>query len=321
MNRVSNLKSLLNKAIENVASNLARFTRNPGRDFSRKSKLSFIATVRLILSLGGGTLSSELLDYFKYDSGVVTSSAFVQQRGKILPDAFESLFREFTGFLLVKKLGNYRLLAVDGSDINIPQNPADKAAFFKRKADSKGCNLLHLNALYDLISGLYVDYNVQPKRESDENRALVDMIDKSNVKGRVIVIGDRGYESYNNIAHVAGKGWKFLFRVKLGGNGILRTLALPNGACDVDVNLRFTRSYKRAKSNPGLKHISNNMVFDYIMPDSDDEYGVSFRAVRFQLPNGDFEAVVTNLNRDEFPPPRLMELYHMRWGLKRRSAT
>ena len=120
MNHASKLKSLLNKAVESVASNLVRFTRNPGRDFSRKSKLSFIVTVRLILSLGGGTLSSELLDYFKYDPGVVTSSAFVQQRGKILPAAFERIFHEFTNCLPVKKFDNYRLLAIDGSDVNLP---------------------------------------------------------------------------------------------------------------------------------------------------------------------------------------------------------
>ncbi|MDR0343782.1 MAG: transposase [Nocardiopsaceae bacterium] len=36
----------------------------------------------------------------------------------------------------------------------------------------------------------------------------------------VIVIADRGLESYNNFAHIEKKGWNYLIRVKdLGSSG------------------------------------------------------------------------------------------------------
>lgn len=316
MNYISEITSRLDTVIESVSANISKFVRNPEKDFTRKNKLPFTEMIRLILSLGGGTLNSELLDYYKYNPNVATASAFVQQRAKILPEAFNFLFRSFTDSLDVKLYGNYRLFAVDGSDANLSQNPDDYATFIKREKDTKGCNLLHLNALYDLISKLYVDFNTQPKREADENRAFVEMVDKSTIKEQVILTADRGYESYNNLAHIAQKGWKFLIRVKLGGKGILSSLKIPDDAFDIDINLQFTRNRDKAKSNHLLKLLANNTVFDYLLPDSDDVYTLSFRAVRFQLPNGEYEAVLTNLNRDEFRPGQLMELYHMRWGIE-----
>jgi len=73
-----------------------------------------------LISMGGNTLSKELMDYQGYDPDVATSSAFVQQRGKILPLAFEFLLQQFTSFCAnIKYCNGYRLLAVDGSSLNI----------------------------------------------------------------------------------------------------------------------------------------------------------------------------------------------------------
>ena len=40
------------------------------------------------------------------------------------------------------------------------------------------------------------------------------MVDRSEITGDVILIADRGYESYNNMAHIQEKGWKYLIRIK-----------------------------------------------------------------------------------------------------------
>lgn len=54
---------------------------------------------------------------------------------------------------------------------------------------------MHLNALYDLKTRLYMDAVVQKRREANENAALVQMVDRSNIAGPAIVIADRGYEA------------------------------------------------------------------------------------------------------------------------------
>lgn len=40
------------------------------------------------------------------------------------------------------------------------------------------------------------------------------MIDRSSIP-KALIIADRGYESYNNIAHIQEKGWNYLIRIKM----------------------------------------------------------------------------------------------------------
>jgi len=148
--------------------------------------------------MGGNSIYKELLEYFKYDVETATSSAFVQQRGKILPSALEYLFKAFTNsFDNYKTFNGYRLLAADGSKLNIAHNPRDADTYIKCQDNVKGFNVIHLNALFDLCNKVYTDACIQPIRKLNENGALTDMVDKSPVYGDVIVIADRGYESYN----------------------------------------------------------------------------------------------------------------------------
>ena len=53
------------------------------------------------------------------------------------------------------------------------------------------------------------------------------MVDRSELAGPVILIADRGYEAYNNMAHIEQKGWNYLIRVK-EKQGILSGLQLPD---------------------------------------------------------------------------------------------
>ena len=71
------------------------FTANPGHDFTRQEqgKLSFYNTMRLILSMGKGNLSDELVGYFDMDvDSIPSASALVQRRQQTLPSAFQYLF-------------------------------------------------------------------------------------------------------------------------------------------------------------------------------------------------------------------------------------
>lgn len=54
------------------------------------------------------------------------------------------------------------------------------------------------------------------------------MVDRSAIES-ALLLADRGYESYNNLAHIQEKGWNFLIRIKDGtaGIGILALLCQP----------------------------------------------------------------------------------------------
>lgn len=147
----------------------APYVRNPEKDFTRKKKLPFETVMQLLISLGGNSLYKELLESQGYDVNTATTSAFVGQRNKILTSAVEFLFHEFTeSYTDIKDYRGYRLLAIDGSDLHIATDSADTDTYFQSQPNTKGYNLLHLNATYDLCNRLYVDAIVQPRRLCNE---------------------------------------------------------------------------------------------------------------------------------------------------------
>jgi Transposase DDE domain len=315
------VKGKLTGIISKMAAEPKLFVKNPNVDFTRKRKLSFETVMNLILSMGGNSLTSELMEYFNYNVDMASSSAFIQQRNKLLPFAFEFLFNEFThSFQDLKTYEGYRLLAVDGSDLNICHNPNDVDTYFQSIPNSKGFNQVHLNAVYDLCNKLYVDVCIQPGRKENEFRALTDMIDRSNISGDVIVIADRGYESYNVFAHIEQKGWKYAIRVKdKMSTGILSALNLPDeDEFDVNINIILTRKQtKVTKSNPELyKFLPKSSTFDYLDLHINMFYPITFRVVRFKISEDAHETIITNLNSEKFPPEKIKELYHLRWGIE-----
>ena len=313
------LKRKLLDTICQMREELSKYTTDPKRNFTRNRKLPFETLCRTILSMSGQSLNVELQRQFHYDPTAATTSAFVQQRGKLLPAAFEEILRRFTyQNRPIRRWNGYTLLAVDGSHVQIPSNIHDEATYFNSTKDGRGYNLLHLNALYDLESQLYLDAVIQDGREEHESRALVELVDRSELTEPVILIADRGYEAYNNMAHIEQKGWKYLIRVK-DKQGILSGLRLPD-ALEFDAVFSYSLSKRltnRIRREPKkYRWIPSTVHCDYIKDASDALYPISFRVVRFAVKEGLYETVITNLPADRFPPPLLRELYHKRWGIE-----
>lgn len=152
------IKETLTSLIMEMSMSPALFVKDPGKDFTRKRKLPFETMMQLLLSMGGNSIYKELLEAQGYDVNTATAAAFVQQRDKILPFAFEFLLHEFTqSFSDIKKYKGFRLLAIDGSDLHIAADPENPDTHFQNHPDEKGFSLLHLNAMYDLCNRLYVD--------------------------------------------------------------------------------------------------------------------------------------------------------------------
>lgn len=332
MNRNSQeVKDLLIGIINKQKQDLTGLVCNPNVDFSRNRKIPYENMILSLLTMEGTTLTNELLRQFGCSATTATSSAFVQQRKKILPIALESLFHDFAAQTFREDNYNgYKLLAVDGSDIQIPTNLNDEHSLFITKEGVKPYNLLHLNALYNLLTHTYEDAIVFKRKEAFENKALTEMVDRSTIKGKVIVIMDRGYEAYNNMAHIQEKGWFYLIRVKDFGQhktGILHGLDLPDTAeFDEYIDLNLTRKQtnemkKLFQKKNEYRKIAHNKTFDYLSSKSKKSdatvlYHLPFRIVRFPISDNSYEVVVTNLDATEFPPDSLKKLYGMRWGIE-----
>ena len=316
------IKNTLHSVIRDVAKHSENFCRCPEKDFTRNRKLPLEKVLTLLVKMGGHSLRDEMLDCIDFEEMPATVSALVQQRNKLLPEALEYLFREFTNRCHnPKTYKGYRLLAVDGSDLQFTANPNDPLSYFPGANGQKPYSFLHLNALYDLSSNLYLDAVVQKRRAANENAALVSMVDRSGIGESVIITADRGYESYNTLEHIVQKGWKYLIRLR-ESKGIISSLSLPKGDFDMPVQLFLTRKQTKKlkelqKEFPGMyRFLPINVNFDYLPWGTDGFYPFSFRIVRFKISEDSTETLITNLDRNSFPVEELKHLYHLRWGIE-----
>lgn len=303
------------------------FSVRPGKDNTRNRKFPFQRMLSAILAFRGGTLNREIMDFFGLDPSIGTSSAFIQQRAKITPEAFEYLFQHFSNKVDENKLYHgLRLLAVDGSDLQIAANPNDPDSFYPGKDGHKSYNLIHINAMYDLVQHIYVDAILQKSRCTDESGALTDMVDRSDIEN-ALLLADRGYESYNNLAHIQEKGWSFLIRIKDGIAGITSGLILPElDEFDIPFHLKLTRKQTNSvklllKDKNHYKYLPTNVRFDFLPQKSRKHdpvvfFDLHFRIVRFPISDTLCETIITNLDAELYPLPEIKRLYAMRWGIE-----
>ena len=323
------LRRNLFDSIDQILLSKASYVKNP-TDHSRTRKLSFKTIINSILQMSGGSINNELLSFFNCSDTTPTAAAFVQQRSKILPTAFEDIFKSFTNSSNPNATyKSYRVLAIDGSDLHVPTNPKDKDSYFPRINDQRPYNLLHLNALYDVCGKIYVDTIIQKSRNSNENQALIDMVDRNTGTMDTLIIADRGYESYNALAHIQEKGWKFLFRVKdaTSSGGIANGLDLPqDNEYDIFINLhlsagRTKNHWELYKNKNTYKRISHPENFDFFINPAGERdvlmfYHLPFRILKIKLGEDTYETILTNLPAETFSFSEIKKLYSMRWGIE-----
>lgn len=323
--KVKNINNALKIAIKAVTDNKEQYVKHPKIDFSRNRKLSMEQTMIEILSMGGESLPKEMLKFSDINNTELTASAFVQQRSKILPSAFKALFYKFNENCNDKKLyKGYKLLAVDGSEIDCYRNP-ESPNHMKTKQSEKGFNKVHLNALYDVLNKTYVDVHLQPRPEADEQGALVKMLKSHEFSKKTLIISDRGYEGYNALMHLCRtKNVDFMCRTRHGAGAYRCMAQLPMTEFDIDVTFEVTttqtnedkknnRIFLQTGSKKGKKNSSKTSITRW---DFESPCRFRFRVVRFKLDTGEYETIITSLSRKEFPVSEIKQLYHLRWGIE-----
>ena len=321
------VKKLLLSEIKSVADRFNEFCAISDKHFTRNRKLPFETVMKTIIGMESKSLTNELINVFDVNPDLPSASAFVQQRSKIKPEAFKSVFDGFTSKIAKNFSKEFRILAVDGSDIQIATNPKELSSYHPGVNGKKPYNLLHLNALYDLENHIYTDAVIQGSMDTNEHSALQEMVDASDIS-KALVIADRGYESYNNMAHIQEKGWCFLIRIKDGINGIKNGLELPNSdEFDIDISLKLSRKQTKEmkelyiKEKNHYKFIPHSTPFDYLDPkvrkyEPIQFYELHFRIVRFKISEDSYETILTNLSSAEYKPGKLKALYAARWGIE-----
>jgi len=313
-----NLDSAIQEVVSDFKENYHISNHNP--DFSRKRVLTMETVINLLLSMQGGSLKKEL-----YDAGIsVSASEFVQQRNKIPWTVMEEVFESFNSKCKdTKTYKGYRVLAIDGTTINMARNPKSDS-FVINNSTPKGYNQLHVNPLYDVLNKTYQHCVIQPQPQQDEVGALLFMMKWYDFKEKTLIVADRGYESYNVFAHIQNTpNTDFLIRVKQDRTAMREIGKLPMTKLDTDVSFTITTTQTKEDKENGYILLQTRKKEDRIYSsktragrwDFPSPYPMKIRVVRFKLDTGEYETLATSLPRS-ITLAEIKELYHARWGIE-----
>ena len=298
------------------------FVVHPHKDFTRNRICTMPNVILNLITSENHTLNRELFSYYhSLKSKVPTRSAFIQARAKLKPEAFHYLLDKFNkSFPFTKTLRGLHLISCDGTDSNIPALEEDPDSFISFNSGKGGYYQNHLVACYDLLEKRYTDAILQPRKLMKESQACCQLVDRNPLPGKCLFIMDRGFFSFNLLAHVLEKNQFFLLRVKeLSSNeSPYKFLDLPlRDEFDIPIRFIVTRRASLFRKDPSLyKYMRADRSFDFIDPyDIRSQYPLEFRLIKLVLSDNSFEYLVTNLP-DSFTISDLKDIYHLRWDIE-----
>ena len=319
------VKDTLMQVISSVAAHPESSCINPGKDFSRNRKLPLTDLLKFCICMGDGSTKKEILQFFDYSADAPSNSAFLQQREKLHPDVFNSIFHLFNfNFKPALYMDKYQLVACDGSAFSYTKYPQDADCYFPPDGkSSSGYNQAHVITLYDILSKRYCDAVIQPARLKNEYLAMAQIVQRLSPScGVPVFIADRGFASYNIFANVIERGFFFLIRAdKKRFQAMLGSDYPQQPSFDIHITRILTRSTSiKKRLHPELgslyRYICNNVPFDFIEPRSGIEYTMHLRALRFSINANSYENIITNLPDDIFTLENIKDLYHLRWDIE-----
>lgn len=264
------------------------------QDFTRHRKLDFSDLSLLVLEGRGTGIIRNVMTYLREARSPIDSysaAAFCKARQKIKWEAFEKLFHDSGTVLYTsddyKKLNGYRLLAIDGSDFNLP-NTSEVLEEFGSESFSNGAQPQALaSCLYDVLNRILIDAKVgrYDANERDLAERHLEYLDSFRTPKDLIIM-DRGYPSAKLISVLENKGYFYLFRVNKNN---------------------FFREVRDA-----------NLPDQVVIREEKDGTKLKFRVINISLEDGCTETLITNLFSQSLTTAFFAKLYHYRWGIETR---
>jgi hypothetical protein len=221
------------------------------------------------------------------DAVHMSQQAFSEARKKLKWEAFRELFQataEAAYQGTVKRWRGYRLLAVDGSKINLPNDPQLREYFGTIGAgNSSPC--AQGSILYDRENDVVVDARIEPMR-TDERALAGEHIKKlagMALFGKELILFDRGYPSMELIELLKQEKIDFVMRVREQFDLAIDALGLGD-------------------------HL--------VILEKGGRGPVEVRAVKFRLGGGEVETLITSLTGKGYPFRGFKGLYFKRWPIE-----
>ena len=279
------------KSIVKSTEFMLKFRRTP-KDFIRNRKLSFSMNILLILSALKHSIQTGI-DQFLIDTDAVfdtySKQAFSKGRQRILPEAFLELHKKSVEFFYneadYETYSGHRVLAVDGSKINLPYN-RELLDIYGSQKSTNGLIQSLVSCLTDVMNNVIIDGIMAPFDSSERELAKQNITNSVNMlTDNDIILFDRGYPSSELMQFLDKNGSKYIMR------------------CDATFLGRILKT-----------HIENDFVTTHKFVKSG--ITLTFRVVRFPISDGTTEILVTNI-LDEFDIADFKQLYNLRWGIEK----
>ena len=231
-----------------------------------------------------------------------TKSAFVQSRMKINPEVFKRLsallVQEFytDNDLSIKLWQGLRLLAIDGSRINLPMTEELKTIYGLSKNQTQTIVAqARCSIMYDVENQYVLDGILAPLKQGEKSLAESHL---EHCKANDLLIYDRNYPSYDFIYQHIDKGLDYLIRSKISFNQVTTDFEASGKTSQI------VEFYPRKKAN------TSDKPYDKDTP-------IKVRLIRIELPKGDVEILITSLlNSKKYPTKLFKELYFKRWRIE-----
>lgn len=282
-------------------------------DFSRNRKLTPKDLVLYNINNRGKTTKMELNDFLeKCNMDDVSDVALLKQREKLNEEIFVVLNNEsMTNFYNnykdeVKTFKGYVLLAIDGSDCEVPNTKATRERY-KAKNSTKDNRIarIKLSNCYDLLNCFVLDTQIQSYKYSEIELASKHMENVKQLVGdyKTINIRDRGYLSLSYIYHAVKNDEKFVIRLdKTKFKLEQESMKTDDELVEIKYQIDRIRYYK-----------DNDLeLYEYY----ESGNTIKVRFINITLPTGEIETLITNLDKEEFSKEDIDYLYKSRWGIE-----
>ena len=293
-NIVGNFCKKIYDKINNVK--FAEVSKMRKEDFSRQRKVGFGNTILIILNKTGKGLNAAIRTFretIQKENENYSKQAFSKGRMRIKWEALREIFhdtvKEFYAEFDWKKYKGYRILAVDGTKINLPYHAESKEEFRIQPGTGETIQAL-ASCLYDTLNGIIVDACIEPVNSNERELAKEHLKRLSEIKSdRELITFDRGYPSAELLTFLENTPFKYLIRAD---QTFVRGIMKKVNSDDCIVCHTFVKS----KISVRLR------VLQIHLKDSEN--------------NDIIEILLTNIFEDDFTPEEFKELYHLRWGIE-----
>jgi hypothetical protein len=217
----------------------------------------------------------------------MTQQSFSEAREKIKWEAFRELFRAirdeiYTGYY--ETWHGYRVSAIDGSKIQIPDDQVLRD-YFGTIGKGSSAATGQGSALYDVYNNILIDAQLEPIATDERELALrhIDVLSTLSSFDKECVLFDRGYASFELIESLKKYNIHFVMRVRK----------------------KFNLSIDR------LEEGDHGIVLQ-----KKGHEDIPIRVIKFTLPSGEEETLITDITDKRMGIPAFKVLYFKRWPIE-----